>query len=118
VRRAYGGWPRGDFVPEDSWAEDLVWHASPDDPDTPATQGRAAVQDVLDDWLSHLGRYDIQCEFIDSRDEVLVGVGLLLEGTHTPLVSYHACRVVGDKIGSVRVYAHRREALLALGLEG
>jgi hypothetical protein len=117
VRRAYAAWDRRDFVPAAFWADDLEWYASPEDPDTSATQGRVAVQQVLDDWLAHLGRYDLQCELIDAGEEVLACLGFTLEGAHVPLLSYHACRVANAKIDRVRAYASRDDALRAVGLE-
>jgi hypothetical protein len=104
------------LVPEAWWAEGLEWHASPDDPDTAATRGRTQVGEVLEDWLTHLGPYELDCEFIDAGDEVFVCLQFLLAGAHTPLPSYHACRVVEGKINCVRAYALREEALNAVGL--
>jgi ketosteroid isomerase-like protein len=117
VRRAYAAWALGNFVPEVYWAESLEWYASADDPDTAATRGRTAVCTVLEEWLGHLGRYDLDYECIDAGDEVLVCLRFLLEGAHTPLLSYHACSVADGKIGRVRAHAHRDQALKAVGLE-
>ena len=116
VRRAYAGWARGDYVPGEFWAEGLEWHASPDDPDTAATRGRSAVHTVLQEWLDHLGPYEAEFEFTDAGDEVLVCMRALLAGAKTPLLSYHACRVERGKIDRVRAYAHRDQALTAVGL--
>jgi ketosteroid isomerase-like protein len=116
VRRAYAAWERGDYVPEEFWAQDLQWWASPDDPDTAATRGRDAASAVLHDWLDHLGRYRAEFEFTDAGEEVLVCMRVLLEGAKTPLLAYHACRVDEGKIDRVRAYSHRVEALAAVGL--
>ena len=118
VRRAYGGWERGDYVPREFWADDLEWCASADDPDTAATRGRAAVSAVLHEWLDHLGSYRADFEFTDAEDEVLVCMRALLEGAKTPLLSYHVCRVAAGKIDRVRAYSHRDAALQAMGLTG
>jgi ketosteroid isomerase-like protein len=116
VRRAYAGWGRGDYVPQESWAEDLEWRASPDDPDTARTRGRDAVYGVLHDWLDHLGRYEAEFEFTDAGDEVLVCMRALLADAKTPVLAFHACRVARGKIDRVRAYSHRVEALRAVGL--
>jgi ketosteroid isomerase-like protein len=116
VRHAYAGWERGDYVPQEFWAEDLEWHASPDDPDTAATRGRAAVGAVLHEWLDHLGRYEAEFELTDAEGEVLVCMRALLEGAKAPLLAYLACRVDHGKIDRVRAYSHRDEALEAVGL--
>jgi ketosteroid isomerase-like protein len=116
VRRAYAAWEHGDYVPQAFWAEELEWHASPDDPDTAATRGRAAVHTVLHEWLDHLGRYRAEFEFTDAEDEVLVCMRALLEGAKSPLLAYHACRVSGGKIDRVRAYSQREDALEAVGL--
>ena len=118
VRRAYAGWARRDFVPEEFWAEDLEWHASPDDPDTSATRGRAAVQAVLHDWLDHLGRYDVEFDFDGAEHEVLVCMRVLLEGAKIPIVAFFTCRVADGKINRVHAYSHRADALKAAGLDG
>src|SRR6266576_4791356 len=97
VRRAYTAWERGDYVPQEFWAEDLEWHASPDDPDTSATRGRAAVYTVLHEWLDHLGQYEAEFEFTDAEDEAIVCMRALLEGAKTPVLAYHACRVANGK---------------------
>ena len=116
VRRAYAAWAREDYVPQGFWAEDLEWWASPDDPDTAATRGRAAVYTVLHEWLAHLGRYEAEFEFTDAGDEVLVCMSALLAGAKTPVFAYFACRVHDRKIDRVRAYSHRDEALEAVGL--
>jgi ketosteroid isomerase-like protein len=118
VQRAYAAWERGDYVPQEFWAEDLEWRASPDDPDTAGTQGRAAVYRVLHDWLDHLGRYQAEFEFTDAGDEVLVCMRALLADAKAPVLAYHACRVADGKIDRVRAYSHRAEALKGVGLAG
>jgi ketosteroid isomerase-like protein len=116
ARSAYAAWEQGDYVPQKFWAEDLEWHASPDDPDTSATRGRAAAYTVLHEWLDHLGPYEAEFEFTDAEDEVLVCMRALLEGAKTPVLAYHACRVTNGKIDRVRAYSHREEALQAVAL--
>jgi ketosteroid isomerase-like protein len=116
VRRAYAAWERGDYVPQAFWADGLEWHASPDDPDTAATRGRAAVYTVLHEWLDHLGPYEAEFEFTDAGDEVLVCMRALLEGAKSPLLAYHACRVSDGKVHRVRAYSQRAEAFKAVGL--
>ena len=83
--------------------EGLRPRGRPDDPDTAATRGRAAVGRVLDEWMAHLGRYDLDFEFVDAGDEVLVCLRFLLEAAHTPLLSYHAGTVADGKISRSRV---------------
>ena len=118
VRRAYAGWERGDYFPQEFWAEELEWQASLDDPDTAATRGRTAVYTVLHEWLDHLGPFQAEFEFTDAGNEVLVCMGALLEGAKTPLLSYHACRVAEGKIDRVRAFSHRDDALRAMGMPG
>jgi len=68
--------------------------------------------------MAHLGRYDLDFEFVDAGEEVLVCLRFLLEAAHTPLLRYHACTVADGKISRVRAYAMRDEAHKAVGLEG
>jgi ketosteroid isomerase-like protein len=118
VRRAYARWAEAEFLPAELWADDLEWHPSPADPDTTdVLHGREAVEAVLHRWLDLLGPYDMECDFIEAEDEVLVSNRFLLRGTHAPLLSYHACRVAGGKIEVVHVYDDRRAAFSAMGLE-
>ena len=53
--------------------------------------------------MAHLGRYDLDFEFVDAGDEVLVCLRFLLEAAHTPLLSYHAGTVADGKISRSRV---------------
>ena len=117
VRRAFAAWERGDFVPEEFWVEDLEWHPSPDDPDTSAVRGRAAIERVLREWLEHLGRYQAEFEFTDTEGDVIVCMRALLEGATTPIVAYFTCRVADGKINGVHAYSHRDDALKAAGLQ-
>jgi ketosteroid isomerase-like protein len=116
VRHGFVGWDRGDLVPEECWADDLEWHASPDDPDSAVFRGRASVDAVLHEWLSHLGRYRAEFEFIDAENEVFVCMRAFLERATAPLVAHFACRVADGKINRVRAYSQRDEALKAVGL--
>ena len=115
VRRAYAGWSRGAYLPQELWAENLEWHASPDDPDTAAIRGRAEAGAVLHDWLDHLGRFNAELEFTDAGDEVLVCVRVLLIGATAPLLAYHLCGVENGMVCRVRAYSERGQALEAVG---
>jgi len=120
VRRCVSSWIRRDLDPEEFWAEDIEWHAAPEEPDArgPVLRGRQSVYETVTDWFEQFGPSDIEVdEFLDCGNGVLVCARIRLEGTEAWLPGFHLYTVAEGKVRSVRVFLRRDQALEAAGLE-
>jgi hypothetical protein len=73
VGRCVSSWIRGDFDPEEFLAEDIEWHAAPEEPEAgrPVLRGRESVYQAVTAWFEQLGPSDIEVtELLDCGSDV------------------------------------------------
>jgi SnoaL-like domain len=119
VRRCVSSWIRGDFEPEEFLAEDIEWHAAPEEPEAgrPVLRGRESVYQAVTAWFEQLGPSDSEVtELLDCGSDVLVCARMRLAGTIAWNHAYHLYTVTEDKVRCVRAFFHRDQALEAAGL--
>jgi ketosteroid isomerase-like protein len=119
VRRCVSSWIRGDFDPEEFLAEDIEWHAAPEEPEAaePFLRGRERVYEAVTAWFEQLGPSDIEViEILDCGSDVLACSRMRLEGTVAWNPGYHLYTVADGKLRCVRAFFHRDQAFEAAGL--
>ena len=119
VRRCVSSWIRGELDPQEFWAEDIEWHAAPEEPDAggPVLRGRESVYETVTGWFEDFGPIDTEVtELLDCGNDVLVCARIRLEGTVAWNPGYHLYTVTDGKVRSVRVFLDRDQALEAAGL--
>src|SRR6266511_3268400 len=120
VRRCVSSWIRGDFDPEEFLAEDIEWHAAPEEPEAwgPVLRGRESVYEAVTAWFEQLGPSDIEVtELLDCGCDVLVCSRMRLAGTVAWNPGYHLYTVTDGKLRCVRAFFHREQAFEAAGLQ-
>ncbi len=123
VRTTVEAWNRGD---RSAWAEsldpDIVWAALPDNPDyLEPVRGRAAVLDLIDEWLEPWSRYEIETIELEPTGDTVVWTarhmavpdhtGVTLEAFMSAALTFRDGRIAQARFFPARAQAHRRDAL-------
>jgi ketosteroid isomerase-like protein len=119
VGRCVSSWIRSDFDPEEFLAEDIEWHAAPEEPEAgePVLRGRENVYEAVTAWFEQLGPCDIEVtELLDCGSDVLVCSRMRQAGTVAWNPGYHLYTVTEGRVRRVRAFFHRDQVLKAAGL--